>query len=78
MTPGSLISYHFVPLVITCIHNIVMSWCICMKRNDFIIKGIQPTLASCRTYFKKKSVLAILQAKDRFKSSMTQWLQKTV
>jgi hypothetical protein len=53
---------------------IMLSWCICMERNDFIFKGKQPTIGSLRDRFKSEFAWVILRAKVVRKPSMSLWI----
>jgi hypothetical protein len=47
---------------------ILMSWSIWMSRNDWIFKGIAPSIIDVTHWFKREFTLVILIAKPRFSS----------
>jgi hypothetical protein len=57
---------------------IIMSWSICMARNDFIFNGLQPSLQSAKACFRKEFALVILRAKPSLKQQLVLWLEAYV
>jgi hypothetical protein len=46
-----------------------------MQRNDYIFKGIAPSIAGWLQTYKKQFALIILRAKARHKTVMFEWLE---
>jgi hypothetical protein len=47
---------------------ILLSWSIWISRNDLGRQGLQPTVDSCRSIFKKKLVLLVHPVKAKHKA----------
>nr|TKW21808.1 hypothetical protein SEVIR_4G145600v2 [Setaria viridis] len=54
---------------------ILMCWCICMERNDWIFKGITPSVHSAMSRFKTVFTQVMLRVKEEWKQPMVEWLQ---
>jgi hypothetical protein len=57
---------------------IIMSWSLWMARNDFVIKGQQPSLLSIKACFRKELALVNARAKSSLKQLMSSWLEAFV
>nr|TKW03055.1 hypothetical protein SEVIR_7G039300v2 [Setaria viridis] len=54
---------------------ILMSWCIWMARNDWIFRGITPSIHGAMLRFKTVFTQVILRVKEEWKQPMLEWLE---
>nr|TKW01980.1 hypothetical protein SEVIR_8G214200v2 [Setaria viridis] len=57
---------------------VLMSWCIWMERNDWIFKGITPSVHSAMSRFKVVFTQVMLRVKEEWKQPMIEWLEHTL
>lgn len=57
---------------------VTMCWSIWTERNDAIFKHVQPSIASCKSTFRREFAQVILRAKSSLKPLFTQWLEAYV
>nr|TKW23654.1 hypothetical protein SEVIR_3G000900v2 [Setaria viridis] len=57
---------------------VLMSWCIWMERNDWIFRGITPSVQDAMLRFKIIFTQVVLRVKEAWKQPMLEWLEHSL
>ncbi|GJM87799.1 hypothetical protein PR202_ga03792 [Eleusine coracana subsp. coracana] len=55
---------------------ILMNWCICVQRNEWLFNHKDPSLENCKDHFKQEIAMVIHRAKGDLKQKLQQWLEE--